>query len=134
MYKKTAIESTIGIAMLAVTVATTEPFWCKIIVFGASVADSIRKVAESYVKISDPAEQSVFETVWALSTRLKVRDFDALAAKRYDEAYGIEFPTEEELRTSLAQLPSADVNRAISDLVNREILLREAGGRLKIAF
>lgn len=101
---------------------------------GASLADLARTFVQCYVKIEEPKEQLVFETVYRLQNQLAVTDFQALAGQDYERAYGQVCPTRDEVGRELAgQVEEAQLDTVLYALKGRGIL-GERNGRWFVPF
>jgi len=132
--KGATADTVMGLAALIASAEVAEKSWLGMLGTSVSVVEIIRKVNAHYIKLSDPVEKEVFEKVWFLSQRFKVNDYDALRDKRFKDAFRVKYPTDDEVVDELNKIHAADTRRAIADLINRELLVRDSEGSLRVAF
>ncbi|RUV55596.1 MULTISPECIES: hypothetical protein [unclassified Mesorhizobium] len=129
------LDSMFGVAGIAVLVASAPSAALLGGGLAISVAELVRRLSAHFVKIHDPVEKAVFQQVCVLAAKTRVNDPVALEEGRYEEAIGPVIPDRRMIVESLkGEYQEESVERAISDLVNKQVLQEAADHRITVAF
>ncbi|NTA19783.1 hypothetical protein [Agrobacterium tumefaciens] len=125
-------DSILNFATIAVLVAAPPPTWGPALGVAASSYDLVRKLCKLYISLEDETERAVFTAVCKLSSAAKIVDEKAYEEERFLDAMGTELPTQDDIIKELADVPEADVKRAIGDMIAKQALVMTGEGRIKV--
>lgn len=101
---------------------------------GKRFVELIRIFSEGYRKAEGPAEEKVFIAVVDLLEQHAIVDYDALARRDFQQAYGSISPTTDQVVDTLrAEMSEADIKLALQSMEARGVL-RKRSGRWSIPF
>lgn len=117
-------ESIADILGIIIALLTTTNYFVLLAAWtGFSIWKIIRNLIRGYEELTDPAERQVLETLIALSGRMTVTNYDALAAGDYGLAYGAISPTASEIADAChPALSLSEVESALAAMQEREIV------------
>lgn len=126
----------IAAGVTSIAAAVFSPAYTLMIIAGggAQIYDAISKVIDNYVSLDDPIQRDAFESIWRLSGRAKVIDYDALAQKQYSAAYANDFPTMDEVLNDLHGKHAEDMIVTAINYLIKEKIISKKNDELRVAF